>query len=351
MAFWQPRPSARCTSMSTNSPTRIQRLLSQAIWFAKLRLMVVGYRLRNRIDRWKWRRLLHLRRLIRWAVELRIRCLHEAAKQEGADKKIDQMIFLATQKILLPAHFENPLPGFFARPADAEDAAKLVADYEAHKGEVDDLVARALEDEAVRNARDGCFAVEAIMSLEIKQGERAAYFAQAGGIDEGSLAELKFLPAQVEVDIKKYKKWYRAMREYMGDKEAVKLTFSIDDATKWIAALYAVLLVGAYFRAQLLYGAFGISVTSYFGVTDYLAAGVDAIGSAALASVWGIFVLFAGVHHGSRKPIALIEYERKRPNYGKWLIGLLIVIGLLGALIDRRAFWNFIPLGPVDKGR
>lgn len=329
--------------MSSTAISKTRSALSRLKWALRWRIMQIFWRISSRIGLWKFRRLINLRNLVLWCAEMRIRCLHGEAKQEGADKNLDKIIAIAARKFLLISHFDDPTPDFVAaHPKDAERARDLLSEYASHKVEVDDLVSLVSDDEALRNARQAFFVLEAITGDQTGQADRKAYYAKRAEVDEEQICLPE--PKTIEDDIKIYKNWYKAMDDHLADADAIKLRFSVDDATKWIALSYAVLLVGAYFRAHLLYGAFGIPITAYFGVTDYLAAGVDAIGSAALASALGLAMLFAGFHHGSRKSPVLIEYESHKKNYFRWFLAIIIATTLIGSISDRILFHWFIQI-------
>lgn len=277
-------------------------------------------------------------------VMMRIRLLVPEAKQEGADEKVDQIIEIATFKIMLPAYFEYPLPSFIERfDKKAGEARDVVRQYKERRKEVDRLVATVSDDAFIRSLAESAYYAEAVLGAEIKDDEWLAYYAKKAGIE---VEDAKLLS---ESDIRKvekeYKKEWRGLRGQLQDREALKIDIKLDDVSKYVAIAYAVLLIGAYIRVFVIYDGFGVSVSKFFGVADYLSASLEALGPAAVSSAWGGIVIFLGYFYASRKSVALIRYQaskRRRLDGYRLIILYFTFVFIVSALSDRQLFYRLL---------
>ena len=94
-----------------------------------------------------------------------------------------------------------------------------------------------------------------------------------------------------------------------------------------LAVASSLFLISGYFYNQFLLGSFGVDVSYYFTVSDYISSSISKIGFSFSAAAIGAVSYFLGVHSLSRKSFAQVERERRKPDYWKHFIVLTSITG------------------------
>jgi len=125
------------------------------------------------------------------------------------------------------------------------------------------------------------------------------------------------------------------LNNVIADRQAVKISLSLERAGAIIPVLSCFFLISGYLNNRFLLGYFGIEVSKYFTLGDYLASSIEVIRYSATGAAIGILSFFFGAHRASRKPYTQIEYERKRREYWPYMILVAAIIGTVRGYLEN----------------
>ncbi len=151
----------------------------------------------------------------------------------------------------------------------------------------------------------------------------------------------------------KLKKRLWVIRAELAERSAIKLDIHVSDLTGLIGIVSALFVISGFLYTRILLGAFGIDVSLFFSLTDYLAASIEQLRYAAISSAIGIVVFVFGMRHGSmrsRFENELLSAQRKRE--GRWISFFLIITAMhiaWGQYINTPLFDEMLLLGVVGS--
>ncbi|WP_341704113.1 hypothetical protein [Ferrovibrio sp.] len=294
-------------------------------------------------QKWHLRNQSKLRQMLCHLVDLRLRLLEGYEQKYGENKSIDKTFSLAARVLLTPSWFVDDLEK--TNPRAYEIVMDLRMSYAENKVKIDELISKHRSDELIKESCRLAYSIGlSISQFASDVGDRELY--------QKCFSEIDRDPVYMDfANLAKFQKWTRDRRAELEaelrEKFIVKLPFAVDEILKWSGLFYSSMFVAAYFRAWLLYGNFGISVSDYFGISDYLAASLETLGAAALASTFAMLMMFSGLQHATgRLYVRNVEgaFDRRR------LTDLLIYVGSAAlpisilALDDEALFYSVLQL-------
>lgn len=289
-------------------------------------------RLMYKLELFIFKRTLKVRQLVKQNLLHRIRLLEPNARLEGADEEFDIVINLSSLKLLTPEIFDNHPPTFLYENLP-EELKKLYSDrkseYLERKNKVDSLVERVGKDTDIIKLMESYNLLRHFEGSYLKKKDEADYY-----LSKAQKINAKAIPLKTN-DLfaleRSLRKDINRMRDAISDREAVKISLSIQNAGALISVVSSVFLISGYLYNRFLLGAFGIEVSKFFTLTDYLASSIEAIRYSASSAVIGIVSYFLGVHSASRKSVMQIEFERKRREYWPYIILMISIFSAIFA--------------------
>ena len=88
---------------------------------------------------------------------------------------------------------------------------------------------------------------------------------------------------------------------------------------------------------------FGADVSSFFTLSDYIAASISKSSYVFVSAFVTTIVYFMGIHHTSRRSAGRLRYEQSRPVYWTWsylFVLMLFVSAIAGYFLNIRQFYN-----------
>lgn len=296
------------------------------------------YRLARKLELWQFKRAIRLRSLAKLNVMLDIRLSDPKANQEGYDKSQDTIIYTAADKITNPEWFDEALSKEWKRKPfqdNPDRLASLVVDYTNNSDEVEKLIELASTNLYVKKwlstyLRIQCYIVS-------KLGEAAdihetKYWAvRLAELDDNAepikTSEIESLISQAKRDLK-------ASRFALSDREAMKIPLSFEWVGSIISMLSALLLFSGFTYTFVFYGFFGVPISHYFSVADYVSSSIEQLYAVFFSVFLGLAFVFFGAHAASRRPTIVIEEQRKKPDHFNIFVSGVIVIALIGGLFN-----------------
>lgn len=249
------------------------------------------------------------------------------APQMGGDPDVDRLIELATFKVHRPEYFDQFL--------GQERIAALGPEDREHVTEkIDELTKRSEEiDKTIANAKSLPIFCRwaSILQLSNHLGVNLRSSEQFTDILHLLVArqyEPGAKPFEIDEVRKLRKEGARAITQIqkeLSEREALKIDFQIAYVSPAIATISAVALLIGYFYCIWYYGHFGVDVSRYLGINDYLSASLEKVRIVILGAAYSGVILFARFHSGTRKSAAQIQYERSKQDLLLIMIWLSII--------------------------
>ena len=300
----------------------------------KTNLILPLIRLEYKIKSIPFKRALKVRQLVKQKLLHRIRLLEPNAHLEGYDKEFDMVVNLSSLKLLNPEIFDDHPPTFFYENL-TEELKQLYSDrkskYLERKNEVDSCIKRVGKDTEIINLVERYNLLRHFEGSYLKKKDEADYYLSKAQKVNATATPLKTddlfaLERSLRKDINK-------IRDAISEREAIKISLSIQNAGALISVVSSVFLISGYLYNRFLLGEFGIEVSYFFTLTDYLASSIEAVRYSASGAVIAIVSYFLGVHSASRKSVAQIEFERARREYWPYIILLVSIFLAIFAYI------------------
>jgi hypothetical protein len=290
-----------------------------------------------------FKRSLKLQLLLNIELRLRIRYLEPKARLEGYDEKFDLMVTLVTLKLLDPEIFDDSPPEFLYEewPTDLRDLySERKSEYLKHKKEIDNLIEKLEQDEQVAKIRLYYPLVRHFSAERLEKKSQAKYYMRKARdlnpeVSTLTTNDLFTLEGGVRREINR-------LRSKVADRQAIKIPLSTEKAGALISLVSCFFLVTGYLYNRLFWGHFGIEVSKYFTLSDYLAASIEGVRYSAIGAFVGLVAYFIGAYQASRKSYAQLEHERKKRDYLPWLaIGIAAVSMVKGYMVDPEMFYEY----------
>ena len=302
----------------------------------KLRLYLIVYpllRVKNKIELLTFKRALKIGTLQLQQLKYLIREMDPKARLEGHDADFDKTVHVAAFRLLKPEIFGKD-PDFPARDVPAEEIYdELKALYSEIQTNVDAIVQEISQEPRVRQVLIHYSLIQHFLEMSKKNSAVAEYhLTRATKMDSG------VIPLTIR-DLYSLKRTVRkemvALRENIADREALKIEIAAIEIVALLSIVSSFFLISGYLYNRLLFGEFGIDVSKFFTLSDYIASSISQIGHTFAATLLSLVAFFLGEHFASRKSRVQLSYEQKKPDY--WLYVSLPII-LSGAVWDY--FYN-----------
>jgi hypothetical protein len=304
--------------------------------------MRLGYRLKLRI----YKKASNLQILVLTDLKYRIRFGIQEARLEGYDEEFDNHLHLAVLRMTNPEAFEIPQYDFLFEGLTNETRYiydPLKSAYENNIAKVTAIIDQFQSDKEVKTIIERCQLLKHFCANE-RGNQRAAahYLSKAKSINAKASPLLVNALSALET---KTRKSINQLRELISDREAFKLSLSFGDATSLISVMSSFFLISGYLYNHFLLGQFGIEVSKYFGLSDYLASSIDGISYSAYSAGLGLLSYFLGMHSASRKSKLQLEYEESRKEYWPYaILGVLVVGAVIGYMKNLEQVYDSISL-------
>lgn len=271
-------------------------------------------------------------------LHLQIRVEQPDALLVGHDEKLDEIIRIAAMKLIEPDIFTDT-QSYFSRHDFSEEVKDIYIDmknsYNINQQDVEKMVTNVANNKDIANTRINywlvCHCYESNSFIERK--ESAAYYM---GKAKNIKPDIAPLPSKSLGAIrKKAKKEAKKVESSISDRGALKISFSLKTLGAVVVLTYPLLLITGYFYNKLLLSNFGINMSNFLSVEDYISSSIEQIEGSVFAAVITILMMYMGVQSDSRKPKAQIEHERKKMNYFPHLMMAICTGGFIVAYLQN----------------
>jgi len=306
--------------------------------FLILPLMRLAYRLQLGV----FKKALRLRTLLIFELENRIRARIEEARLEGHDEQFDRVLHLTVCRMTKPELFETQAYDFLFRGLSDETRHShdlLRRAYENETENVTALIKQVNSDKGIKKTIERFELLNHFLETKKGNQEAAAHYLLKAKHEtpEAKPLSVKDLYA-LESNTRKIT---QKLRELISDREAIKISLSLGDVTSSISVISSFFLITGYLYNHFLLGQFGIEVSKYFSLSDYLASSLDGIRYSASGAALGLLSYFIGMHCTSRKSRHQLEYEKSQKQYWPYLIFVSAIVGAaIGYLKNLETFYD-----------
>lgn len=293
-------------------------------------------KLAYKLDLYALTRVIKVGGLITQNVRDRLRFLDPNAHLEGYDEHFDLIVNLATIRLLTPEILDDYAPPFLF--TDLPDEAKKIhadrkSEYVDNKAEVSALVAKVEKDEDIVRLVLNYNLVRHLAATHVKENEKADYY-----LSKARKIQPKALPLKTK-DLfaleRSVRKESNRLRSEIGDRKTLKIPLSMEKAGALISVISCFFLISGYLYNRFLLGEFGIEVSQFFTLSDYLGSSVEAIRYSATGATFALIGLFWGIHRGSKKSYAQIESYQRRREYWPYVILVVSIAGVIRGYIHN----------------
>ncbi|MDD2685370.1 MAG: hypothetical protein PHY62_04365 [Gallionella sp.] len=188
-----------------------------------------------------------------------------------------------------------------------------------------ELIARSRTSDNVCTVVANYFLAEAYAALQLKEDDRKdaainnarLFVPDAQPFEAGNIYQLHA----------KLKKRLGAISSELAERSALRIDFNLSDMVGAIGVTSALFVISGYLYTTVLLGAFGIDVSLFFSLADYLAASIEQIRYAAFSTIVTIIAFAAGLRHSSMR--SRMESEILRPQMNRvdqWMLALVVFL-------------------------
>lgn len=305
------------------------------IWLVtKLQLWMLNYAFQLQLLAWR-------------NVNLNVRLSDPDALQEGFHKHRDMIFHIATNKITNPEWFDSKLSENWKRkPHDdfINELSSLVSDYISNRDEVNHLIDKATSNSNVKKWLT--------IHLRIRRYIETDYSYSTDNCKieylDSRLAELgdtakPIIASDIGKLISQAKQDLKDSRFALSDREAFKISLNLKWIGSIISLLSVLLLISGFIYTYTLYTFFGVPVSLYFSVSDYVDSSIEQLYTVFFGVFFGILAAFLGAHQTSRTPTIIVEKQRKRPDFFLPVVwASILLFTFVGLFIGGRALHSNI---------
>ena len=120
------------------------------------------------------------------------------------------------------------------------------------------------------------------------------------------------------------------------DIQTFKISISTSDLVTYISLLGSLFLIAGFFKAHLYYKQFGLDISLFFGIQDYLTTSMKTLSDLAISSIIGIVSVYFGFNANIKDPEPIKVREQKKMNVERnILIAVLILTAMSSYLITK----------------
>ena len=308
----------------------------------RLHLLLFFLRLAYRIKRLRFKRALDVGFLLLLKLKYLIREMTLEARLEGDDEAFDGVVHVAALRLLKPEIFgiDDDFPTEDIPDEHRETYDERSALYSKFKKDVDPIVQKMEEEQNVKQVLSDYWLIQHFVENRLKNNSVAQYYlSRAKKMGLGAIPltnrDIRQLKRQLQKDI-------TMLRDTIADRKAFKIDISTSEIAVLISAASPLFFISGYLYNYLLLGEFGVDVSKFFTLSDYISSSISRIGYTFSATVWGTIFFFLGDHSASRKSIAQISYEHKGRRIHSLIIIATALIGtIVGYFQNIQLFYSF----------
>jgi hypothetical protein len=293
-------------------------------------------RLEYKLDLFILKRAGKVQLLISQKLRDRIRYLIPEACLEGYDKEFDKRVHLAALKIVRPETFDDhPPASLFTNMPDAEvkGYAKCKSEYLEDKAQIDNLVKKVEKEDNTKTLIVNYALVQHFLAGRLKREDEANYWLLKARSSRTEVLPLKTKDLFVlERNLRKDINW---LRNEIGDRQALKISLSLEKTGSLISIISGFFIITGYLYDHFLFGEFGIEVSNFFTLSDYLASSIEGLRFSAMGAGIALITYFLGVHRFTRKSYAQIKFEQRRRYYADYLFFLAMLAFAIRAYVQN----------------
>ena len=298
-------------------------------------------RLAYKIELLTFKRAVSLRGLLLLKLNYLIRVVKPDAHLEGYDEDLDKAIHIAALRLLEPEVFgiDDDFPSEDIPDQLRATYDELNARYSEIKTDADSIVQEMAEKQSVRQILSDYWLIRHF-SETIRKNEGIAQYNLSRAKKMGFRAtplttrDLYSLERTVRKEI-------ADLRDTIADRKALKIDISTSEITVLASAASSLFLVSGYLYNHLLLGEFGVDVSKFFTLSDFVASSISTIGYTFSAAAFATLVTFLRVHSFSRKSAAQMRYGQSKLDYrGYFLTGICLIGTVVGYYSDIYQFYN-----------
>lgn len=232
--------------------------------------------------------------------------LLQVGERDGDDEVVEYVCRYLTQRQMI---------------LEIENAAHLRSEM------ATELIARCKQSKEVCEVIATYFLAEAFTSSLLKDSER----------EEINIKNARqFVPdaQSLKVDAtyklhSKLKRRYYVIRSELAERSAIKIDFQVSSLISLIGVVSALFVLSGYLCTSIFLGTFGVDVSLYFSLPDYLAVSIEQIRHAAIPTSIALAVFVFGLREGSMKSRMMIRLQREeRAREGKWILAFVIILSI-----------------------
>lgn len=301
--------------------------------------MKVEQRKHNRI----FGRVFRLRDLARDNVEFAIRLSGSDVGKEGVDKYHDMIVDTVADRVINSEWLDKTLSKNWEQDLlrdSSDDLTPLLSEYGSNRSEVEQLVNKVRFNPKVKKwltmyLRIQYYILSFMTALDIVVSKRETNYCAKrlenldGKTEPIIIGDIESLISEAQRDLK-------SSQSSLSDRKALKIPLSLEKLGSIVSLLPVLLLISGFTYTYVLYGFFGVPISLYFSVSDYISSSIERIYTVFLVAFFYLALLFFGFHRISRRSVVNVQSKLKTPNYigafiRKWInsIYFKIVIWLL----------------------
>ena len=272
------------------------------------------------------------------------------AKSEGYNDHQDMVINVTAWKLHRPGLFEDTIPEIYFDGLEDENFSNLREEltrtlntirdmYSSAVNEINILAEQVSSDKGIQKTTMQLCLIDVLLNNATNKNRLAEHYLERAKEIDPEVKPLKY--NELEKIRKEARKETRRLRNIIADKEAVKLTINPTAISTAVVLASSLFLISGYLYDKYYLGAFGIDVSKYFVLSDYLASSIEGLRYAAVAAISGLIWMYLGVHQASRKSYAQIEYERSIKDYTPALFVIIAILNLvMGYVFGGKDFYH-----------
>lgn len=279
----------------------------------------------SRIELFQFKYLLRSKSLSLHLIRLQLRNKFFPTILEGDDPEIDRLIGLTTLSLVR---------------WELDNKSAITADEETKVGAI---ISTASD---VTNLRDSLATYLGIEKLIHQISGKAS----TGHPDSLLLGGEEIPPKKIPLKnlYKTNKKLRVAIKELkckISDRKGEKISLDFTSLTQALSLISICFLLTGYLYSSVFLSHFGISVTQYFSVSDYLATSLDKVESSVVASIGALLGLGLGILSRSRMSEEQVSSVRgKEPEWFWYVAKVILVCALVWMYFaERENFYRILP--------
>ena len=276
--------------------------------------------------KWKrkriYQRVFQLRDLAKDNVELAIRLSDPDAGQEGFDKYHDTIIYTVIDNITNYEWLDKTLSESWKRYPlrdSSGDLVPLLSEYVSNQGEVEQLVNKVRLNLQVKKwlimyLRIQCYILNFMTAPDIVVDEREIRYWTKRLENLDGKAEAIII-GDIENLLSDAKRDMKSFRFSLSIRKTVKIPLSFKKAGSIISVFPLLFLISGFIYTYLLYNFFGVPISLYFSVSDYISSSIERIYIVLVTTAISTVLLFPVLRKASREYVVNVESKLKRPDY------------------------------------